>query len=488
MVVKCDKCSYTAPYNSLVKSHQFSFHGELKPFQCTFPGCQHRSNVKRNIETHQRTHEVDMELRRPYVCESPSCSYRAANNSNLKNHVMAKHPSTARTRDFQCPLCPSRFFTSECLKKHVPRHMKEKRLKCISCGFATHDSACLQRHVNALHKKSIMFSCSVPGCNFSTPHRTSIALHRKRHDPDPLVRRPFACDFPGCAFRALTSANLNQHAQARHKTQLETEQIFCPLCQKRLRQKRSLMIHIKTVHAIETSFLCSKCSFVTQSSQTYQLHCTEVHGQMEKMLPCETCDYSALTKPQLSLHYRAAHSEEKRFKCDFPECGFSTHDVRALKQHLLIHKEGPEEQLPFACSFPNCDFRRRVKAQMNSHERLHLSSPDPFKCKLCPNRSYPDSVSLHFHQSLHHDSKAYNCPLCGACVFQKQTLLAHLRKCHNQGHGQSTKARKSNSYGFSAFRPGVQDDPNTCRKGSMNTVFRSAKPIVLLERLRVAAM
>ena len=239
MLVKCDKCSYTARYNSSVKAHQFRFHSELKPFQCTFPECKYKCNVKRNLEAHKRRHEVSIEFRKPHACKFPSCNYRAAQNCNLKSHVLAKHPYAARTKDFKCPLCPSSFFTATCLKKHIPRHVKEKRLKCGSCGFATHDSACLQRHVNALHKKLRTFTCSFNGCNFSTPHLSSIAKHRRIHNPDPLVRFPCIFTIIFCNYRASTSGNLKTHTKSHHSGKEEIEGFSCSLCQKRFRLKHN---------------------------------------------------------------------------------------------------------------------------------------------------------------------------------------------------------------------------------------------------------
>ena len=164
---------------------------------------------------------------------------------------------------------------------------------------------------------------------------------------------------------------------------------------------------------------------------------------------------------------RPVHSEEKRFKCDYPSCGFRTHHVFSLEQHLLTHELGLERQLPFVCKFPNCDFRRRSRAEMNSHEKLHLSSQDRFKCKLCPNMSYPDRRSLDFHQCQNHSKKASKCQLCGFSFRQKRALRVHQQKCHNSSQ---CRVAPTNSNRVNTCHCPDDNDKPTCRNYPVNTL------------------
>ena len=54
------------------------------------------------------------------------------------------------------------------------------------------------------------FKCMVkrPGCKFSAKYYSAWAEHVRVHDPDPQVRRPYPCSFPGCDFRGSTKARV----------------------------------------------------------------------------------------------------------------------------------------------------------------------------------------------------------------------------------------------------------------------------------------
>ena len=125
---------------------------------------------RRNLERHERIYETRPEQRKPYPCEFDDCGYRASEKHTLEKHVKVNHDS-GRTRDFQCPLCPSRFYSDVCLKQHIPRHLKEKGFRCIQCKFATHDRACLRQHTRAIHEKRAPLPCPFPGCSYTVQAR-----------------------------------------------------------------------------------------------------------------------------------------------------------------------------------------------------------------------------------------------------------------------------------------------------------------------------
>ena len=128
-MVKCDACSYAACTNSAVKIHKFRVHSGSNLWICEYPGCSHRYNDKGTLTKHGIFHETVSELRKPFECSFKTCKFRTARKADLKGHVAARH-AVNRTRDFQCPMCKSEFFTQEYLELRIRCHTREKVLQC----------------------------------------------------------------------------------------------------------------------------------------------------------------------------------------------------------------------------------------------------------------------------------------------------------------------------------------------------------------------
>ena len=194
MLFKCASCSYTARVYSNVKRHQLYVHSELKPWECSHPGCHYAAKTKGDLKTHLLLHETSQELRNPFHCTFKGCEYRAANKRRLNCHVKRRH-TPDRTRDFPCPICSSRFYDKWDLDAHIRSHVKEKRFPCLECNFKTHLSSTLWNHIRNVHQRAMNFTCPFPGCNFRSNWMGALSRHLKRHNPDPHVRHPFPYTF-----------------------------------------------------------------------------------------------------------------------------------------------------------------------------------------------------------------------------------------------------------------------------------------------------
>ena len=414
----------------------------MVPTKCTFPGCGHKVKRKAYMDKHLEMHERKLKLPRPHLCPFENCEYSAALKATLTNHVRNKH-TPGRTRDFQCPLCPSLFYEKANLQLHIGCHLKERRLKCNQCPFRTHDGQSLQIHKRVQHGRRVMLSCSFPGCNFSTAYYSALKLHGRIHELDPLKRRPLACSYPGCNYRTAFSASLTSHVSSRHNPS-RTKRFVCALCAKAFAEKHNLRLHIEFVHTKEKVYHCDQCDYRTHRRCYLPQHCRRVHGEgspVEKKLKCEFCDYRAFQKLHLDLHTMTKHSGELKFKCEHPGCKFSTNYSMSMQKHSRNHEDKFESQFPFACALPSCDFRRRSKAEMMKHERNHENCMPEFRCPLCPTRRYPDSKSLFFHKSLNHVQRTHKCTFCSYAVSYKSHLENHIRLRHSfQGNLQTSSA------------------------------------------------
>ena len=431
----CDECSFAAPNRSRIRIHKLSVHSDVRPWKCTFPGCnfatKHKGNLK--LKLHFNTHESNPDVRKPFPCKFTSCEYRAAQKGALDLHLKAKH-TPFRSKDFQCTLCPSRFYTKDALTGHISRHVKEIKFECDLCKFFSHDKVCLNRHLKTVHGKGTRFQCAFPGCNYSAAYQSYVNQHKKTHDTDPQARLRFPCNFSDCNFRCSNRKDLKKHIDARHNPD-RTKQFPCPLCPKRFYSLHGVKSHSKLVHTKEKTYGCDQCSFNTHYGNRLKAHQWTEHGigkAREKKFKCDSCEHRAYSRHHLELHKLATHTKEKRFACHFLGCGYKTFYPVALKHHMLIHEEDTEKQYPFACTFRGCDFRRRFRKQMERHEKWHeesIGGAESFKCASC-TKSYPDTVSLDFHNRVSHQTESHKCARCNYTTRIRRNLWQHSRHHH----------------------------------------------------------
>ena len=83
VAIKCDLCPFTTSFNYKLKRHQV-MHSDLKPWPCTFPGCNYRATQKVHLKHHSLLHETKPELRKPFLCSFEGCGYRAVEKSKVK--------------------------------------------------------------------------------------------------------------------------------------------------------------------------------------------------------------------------------------------------------------------------------------------------------------------------------------------------------------------------------------------------------------------
>ena len=420
---QCDQCCFSSNIRANVKRHKLEVHRSLKTLMCNFPGCNYRTNRSERLKLHKRKHETSLELRRPFACAFENCDYRAAEKKTLGSHVHVNH-TPERTRDFKCPLCPSRFYSKHRLRRHIPCHAPERHLKCSHCNHTTHNKFSLENHERTVHEKSTMYFCSLTTCKFRTVHRSDLKAHERTHNPE--AGRLFQCTFPDCAFRAAKKWNLKKHISGHYETE-RSQALSCPLCSKNFSCKSSLHVHIRGVHTKEKCYRCKECSFATPSARNLKKHCESRHEE--------------------------GNPRQQVFKCHIASCLFQSNFSHNLKNHMLCHEQDPERRWPFQCPFKGCDYRRSTKRELAPHERHHSTSRTSLKCELCPRKYYPDSVSLGFHRFLCHNDGRYTCSVCKYPAYSASNLTNHVNICHNgRPRAKIGQARTFGNTGTDSFR------------------------------------
>ena len=67
---------------------------------------------------------------------------------------------------------------------------------------------------------------------------------------------------------------------------------------------------------------------------------------------------------------------------------------------------------------------------MKVHERTHETSTLKFKCKLCPDKTYPCKNSFQFHEYLAHKKRVYKCGSCDYVALGRKFLRIRVPASH----------------------------------------------------------
>lgn len=133
-------------------------------------------------------------------------------------------------------------------------------------------SAELTAGVSTTQAKARMWRCEICGREIkgkkSNLLRHTEAIHEKT--------LPFTCQYPGCMKRFQTKSTLSRHVLAVHNLSM----FSCRLCRRNFKTERTLDNHIKSAHVHESAWyrchVCQRC-FATNSSRKrhfQQIHCS----------------------------------------------------------------------------------------------------------------------------------------------------------------------------------------------------------------------
>ncbi|GAB0094090.1 uncharacterized protein DMENIID0001_093130 [Sergentomyia squamirostris] len=114
-------------------------------------------------------------------------------------------------------------------------------------------------------------------------------------------------------------------------------------------------------------------------------------GELNKLLKCSVCDFTTLSRSQLTDHERNDHIKTKFFRCS--KCSYVTHIKARFSKHVKYHS------MPMIkCVM--CDFRTPYKWNLDRHMKNH-GGTGPFKCAAC-NFTADIKQSLTVHEMNHH--------------------------------------------------------------------------------------
>jgi KRAB domain-containing zinc finger protein len=191
----------------------------------------------------------------------------------------------------------------------------------------------------------------------------------------------------------------------------------CPKCDKRFTANRNLRSHIRNKHEGVGNYKCLYCGYLTDHRSLFDRH-TATHSE-EKAFQCNQCNYSAITKTNLTLHLHKHHSSTKTFRCRYRQCGVKKPSQEELYEHIRTEHPIKKHQ----CTVCPMSFG---DTQVLSNHMLTHSGVRRFQCEYC-GKGFTHEVAYMRHQLVHSGAQPHKCTVCGKGFSQNHHLTRHMR-------------------------------------------------------------
>lgn len=165
---ECTICGNKYVTSGELTSHTKHIHSKIKPFPCTYEGCDRAFVTKMSLKTHLQTHDG----KKLFQC--PTCNKCLSTASSLIEH---KRTHTGIKRK-QCELCDRKLGSTEALKKHMRMHSGERPYQCTICAQTFICNSSLRTHITVRHEEK-KFECLMCGKKFSFSQK--LRMHMRVH-------------------------------------------------------------------------------------------------------------------------------------------------------------------------------------------------------------------------------------------------------------------------------------------------------------------
>lgn len=228
---------------------------------------------------------------------------------------------------FNCNLCPRKFFQKQDLYVHIKDHFKP--IVCKLCEKTFVGDKKYVFHMQSAHKITVEYTekdsdikadrppklMKCPFCREVFQKNDFFKLHIESH---PLVILPFVED-----------NNVEKISAAQTNNKL----FICDLCKKTFTKKGNLSYHLN-IHSGNHPFACNECDKTFAHKAGLINHKRRHTG--DQPYPCPYCDRRFGQSTDLRRHRRSHGNEEKPFACN--HCDLKFYENKFLKAHLKCHK------------------------------------------------------------------------------------------------------------------------------------------------------
>lgn len=303
-----------------------------------------------------------------FICSDRNCDKVFSQNYELQRHFNIIHLGQ---KPFKCTWddCQDEFNSKQGLQQHILRHTGQKPFACSfpGCDVSMARKYALTCH-ERIHNDENPYSCDWDGCDYKCRTSGTLSDHKKIHTGN----KPYKCDFPACAYECSQSSTLTVHK----RTHTGERPYKCDFedCDYAAVTSSQLTIHIRT-HSKETPFECQydNCDKAYAQQGALNDHIRSAHT-LERPYSCDRCDRTFTSSASLYTH-KKSHDDERKYVCQFLDCGAKFNRSHHLQAHLLIH----ESIKPHICPVPGCNAAFTQNGNLQIHMRTHTGEK-PFKC------------------------------------------------------------------------------------------------------------
>ncbi|KAG4071049.1 hypothetical protein HA402_001486 [Bradysia odoriphaga] len=296
--MKCDLCS-EVEFDTLekVRKHYRQVHKTRGHLICCGNKYYKRSGILDHIQYH-----VNPDAHR---CDQCGKSYR--NRKILSDHMKCH----GRTQDYTCSLCPKAYISVAKLNYHVrEKHSTDvsDEFPCNQCDIIFPTRYKLTRHMKTVHGPSINHICE--GCGRAFKNKPDLKHHIEvEHRTIPLPKAQ--CDI--CGVWLKHKRRLHQHYMRNHQEMQDAQDgdaksLNCPICKKKVQNKRLLDCHIRNSHG-ERKHQCTLCDKAFRKATILKEHIAALHTGVD-LYSCTYCDKTFKSSANMYNHRKKAHVAE----------------------------------------------------------------------------------------------------------------------------------------------------------------------------------
>ncbi|KAG4071020.1 hypothetical protein HA402_001457 [Bradysia odoriphaga] len=257
--------------------------------------CENKYSSRRLMMDHIQYH-VNPDAHR---CDQ--CSRQFKNSVTLKTH------KKCHVRAYECSLCSKSYSYASILRNHVrDKHPTDANVKfpCNQCSKICQTKPLLTSHLRNVHGPAQEQVCEICGRKYR--NKLSLQNHKELEHattPPPKVQ----CDICGTwlKYKGRLRAHLKWHQEMRDAQEGNEMPVSCPICNKKVQNKRLLSKHIKYSHG-ERNHKCTLCDKAFKTGLSLKEHIAALHTGAD-LYSCTYCERTFKSKANMYSHQKKIH-------------------------------------------------------------------------------------------------------------------------------------------------------------------------------------
>ncbi|XP_018027618.1 zinc finger protein 91 isoform X2 [Hyalella azteca] len=297
--------------------------------------------------------------------------------------------------EYLCPwlLCGSTWHNCESLIRHILFHAFHTQLKAQGLQIRELESLpnCFldAERRNLVPQIPCMFECRFNDCKELFQSAQKFYLHTAFHFNSALCinkdgKSYFKCEWRDCNVLHSRLSKLKEHSLSHTQEKV----VACPNCGSMFSCKARFHDHLlKQISHQDMRYQCSCCGRKYPTERLLRDHVRQ-HINHYK---CPHCEMTCASQSNLDTHILYRHSSRKPHPC--AHCNKAFKQLEDLERHLISHTENKL----FKCDYPDCDYCCKCSATLDLHiKKKHLQIKVVYACHLCPcERTRGSALSQH---------------------------------------------------------------------------------------------